>query len=308
MSETELESRFQQLIVDPYLKDGAVPAAPQRPMALIIAGQPGSRKSAIESQLTSAQDVGKFAEIDADKFREAAHPKYDDWVKAESITAAQKTHDAAKWWVQRAIDYVVGKKCNVVVSATLKDVAAARKKIEPFLDEFELIVACTAVHEACSGLAVLKRYLNPRDRELPRYVPAEVHWKACGGVLETAQSIDSGEISGSLEVIVCSPDHLQRGTGRPYRNRRFGEAWLDGAPESRAAIEAARLGSWNSDSVKWFRKTVDDLQSDSRLSNHKGLSMHFAETMVKLVIGTPGACLIIPQSCPLGAPPLPPTS
>lgn len=200
-----LREIFETTIVPRFLTPSrSFKSARERPMVVFVAGQPASQKSRLQQAIVEMVGLEDPVIIDADDFR-ACHPRYWRWARSYDRTAAARTHDAAAWWVDLAIDFASSHRYDTLVSATFKDPQSAMRKIEPFRQLFDISVVFCAVHEISSGVSVVARYLDQRNRRgFGRYVPLRVHDAACVGVLETAASIEADR-SLDLNVYVYRP-------------------------------------------------------------------------------------------------------
>ena len=210
-----------------------------RPVALLVAGQPGAGKSAAEDELLDRVGGGaEFVAIDADKLR-PYHPAHDPAHRADDRTAAAGLQPVASQWVSMAWDHCIDHQYNIIYSGLLRDpddAAALTARLRNAGYRVELAVV--AVHQAQSRLGILTRYQDGRDSEqgFGRYVPAELHDAAYRGVLDTVERVEAEQLVDAVRVFRRDGDEL-------YTNRLDDGEWRQ-PPAARSVIETERARPW----------------------------------------------------------------
>jgi UDP-N-acetylglucosamine kinase len=246
LSPEESRRRFHERIVPQHFEHGV----PQdRPVLVIVAGQPGAGKTAAENRVRA--DLDAAVTIDADQMRDH-HPAYVPLALRNDRLAAPATHPDAARWVEMAMDYCIKNRFNVVFSTTMR--AAAQETIDRFKDAgYRVEVAVVAVHEATSRLGVLSRYQDGRDDVgFGRYVPANVQREAYTGLLAELDRIDAGRLADAVHV-------FQRDGRALYHNELDEQGdWVRPAG-TRAAVEAGRDRPWSPDETRKFEERAAEL-------------------------------------------------
>ncbi|GHJ54370.1 hypothetical protein Nm8I071_36770 [Nonomuraea sp. TT08I-71] len=252
LSPAESMRIFEELIVPSQLNS----ERQRDPKILVVAGQPGSGKSSVQSELKRRFHLAGAAEIDADDLR-AFHPKWLDLSMRDDRSAADLTHPDATRWTAMSLEYAASQSYEVVLSATLGKVATTRKVLDSFRrGGYRIIVVIVAVNEVVSRLGILSRYMRQRATQgFGRFVPRKVHDLAYVGILETADAIDLNLLAD--EVIVSARAQV---ADFVYHNRLGAESrrWHR-PPGTREAITWERQKSWTAEEYLWYQQTIVEL-------------------------------------------------
>ncbi|MGC9670948.1 zeta toxin family protein [Planosporangium sp. 12N6] len=249
LTEAEAARIFVQDIV-PDLLAGGQPS--EQPIVVIVAGQPGAGKSRAQAALLAALGREDTVSIDADDLR-PYHPRYDELARADDLTASARAHPEAARWVSMAIDYVITRHVDVVVSATLGSPDTAATMIDRFRQaDYRVEVAVVAVDDVRSRLGVLSRYQSQRDQlGIGRYVPPDAQRRAYTGLLDTVDRIDREHLVDAVHVYNRNGQQL-------YTNQRAATGW-DQTAGTRAAIEIERARGWTPDEATQVVTTANEL-------------------------------------------------
>ncbi len=275
LSAQESQRRFHERIVPRYLAHG-VPQ--ERPVLVIVAGQPGAGKSAVENRV-HADLGGGTVTIDADDLR-PTHPDYVPLALENDRTAAPATHADASRWVEMAKDYCISNRFNVVYSTTMRGAEFAEQDINRFKQAgYRVEVVALAVHEATSRLGVLSRYQQGReDVGFGRYVPDAFQRDAYAGLLSSLDHIDDRHLADAVHI------YLRDGT-RVYTNELDDNGEWAHPAGSRAAVEEARGRPWNHEEIQAFRDRAAELAHQLPADLHGDL-LAIAETAREHVAAT----------------------
>ena len=256
----ESARRFREQIVPQRLAHGI----PQdRPVLVIVAGQPGAGKSVVEDRIRADLGGGTVT-IDADDMR-THHPDYVPLALRNDRLAAPATHPDAARWVEMAKDHCISQRYNVVLSTTLRTPEGAQATIAKFRQAgYRVEVAALAVHEGASRLGVLRRYQRGReDAGFGRYVPAAFQRDAYPGLLAALDRIDTDRLADAVRV-------YRRDGRRLYANQLDERGQWAHPPGARAAVETGRALPWTREEIAAFRdqaeylrdRLPEDLQAD----------------------------------------------
>jgi chloramphenicol 3-O-phosphotransferase len=164
LSPEQHERIFQRRIVPQLTAHARQVDAPR---AVILGGQPGAGKSALQSaverEFTAA---GGVLSIIGDDLR-AYHPKYRALLRTDDRRAAFYTDRDSALWIEKLIDYANSRRFNMLIESTMhrpdKIVATASALRE---QGYEIEARALAVHERWSILGIHQRYegmLSPMD-------------------------------------------------------------------------------------------------------------------------------------------------
>ena len=205
-----------------------------RPRAVLLSGQPGAGKSELSKEAVRELDrEGGAVVVDADSLRER-HPRYRDHMRADDLTAAERTHaDAAQWADELAADARDSRR-NIVVDGTLKNPDRAEALARSLRAKgYEVEVRAMAVAKEDAELGVERRYWAAKERGAAgRWVPPEVQNAAREGQEQTLRRL---ECVGAVDRI-----SVYRRGNPPERLYENGEAWRGGRDGAAAALVAER--------------------------------------------------------------------
>ena len=163
-----------------------------RPAAVVLGGQPGAGKSAMQSaaELEFKSRGGALA-IVGDDLR-AYHPEYRALVRQDDKTAAYYTDRDSGQWVEKLIAYAKEQRFNLVIEGTMR----VPEKVAQTLTDlrsagYAVEARAIAVNERLSTLGIHQRYEQMvADRGHGRFtVPAshEAAYRAMPGTLEAIE-------------------------------------------------------------------------------------------------------------------------
>ncbi|HKP61487.1 MAG TPA: zeta toxin family protein [Polyangiales bacterium] len=220
-------------------------AAPARgvdaPRAVILGGQPGAGKSALQSAVE--RDFASFGGVLAiigDDLR-AYHPKYRTLLRADDKRAAFYTDRDSALWIEKLIDYAKTRRFNLLIESTMrradKIVATASALRE---QGYSVEARALAVDARWSVLGIHQRYegmLQVHGRA--RFTLQAAHDAAYTGMLQTLSELESASASPLDRLAIYT-----RGNVVIYDNRRRASGWIR-EPKARQAVEAERARPWS---------------------------------------------------------------
>ena len=186
---------------DQVLKDGLKGESREKPVAVIIAGQPGCGKSGVRNAAVDRfKENGGCTVVDVDEVR-ASHPRYPAWMKENDKTAADRSHEDASKAAGELRDAAIAQKKNLVIDGTLKNPEKAKATAETLKAEgyrVEAVGLCVKPEESWKGVG--DRYQKERDKfGQGRWVPKSTHDQAVEGVPKSLAGLEQGRVD-SLEV------------------------------------------------------------------------------------------------------------
>jgi UDP-N-acetylglucosamine kinase len=233
------EAIFREKIIPRQGFDRAFPW--RHPTAYVLGGQPGAGKSRTKSAIVPVTldrqgrpHRGAAIEIAADTFR-TYHPKYRHLQALDDRTAAAFTDTDARLWVDKAVDYAIERRANVIFDTLLSRPETAEPMTRRFRDAgYRIEVAFVAVPAGLSLLGNLHRYQSIVDQQgFGRLCDRETHDRAYNGVLATAERIDQNRLVDAVHV-------YRRGGERIYTNHQAADGNWIRPPATVAAIETER--------------------------------------------------------------------
>jgi hypothetical protein len=197
--------------------------------------------------------------------------------QADDLTAADHVQADVSRWVAMAIGHVIGRRVNVVWSATLGRPASAESKIVRFRRAgYRVEIAVVAVDDIRSRLGALRRYRDEHDTfGIGRYVPPDVQSQAYNGLLDAIGHIERGRLVDAVHVYARTGPLL-------YTNQRMTAGWED-LPAAGAAIEAERGRLWTLVEVLDVIAILTELQDSLRHELRGELDEIIARTGERLV-------------------------
>jgi adenylylsulfate kinase-like enzyme len=208
--------------------------AQDHPVAIIMAGQPGSRKSTLttiaEDELKSR---GGYVLVDADKAREW-HPAYTDLMHENDKEAANKTHTVASMWVKRLTEKGIGERRNLILDQTSKDADKVRQQAMQLREAgYRVEVRAMATSDVISEQGIYRRYEEQKIRNgMGRFTPKETHDKAYQGIPLTVERIEKKRLVDKISIYDFSGKLI-------YNNELKNGEW-QAEPRGREALEAER--------------------------------------------------------------------
>jgi len=257
----ESRRRFDEQIVPQRLAHGV---RQERPVLVIVAGPPGSGKTAVENRVRA--DLGGGAVVvDADAMR-IYHPDYVTLALRNDRLASPATHPDATRWANMAVAHCIEHGYDLVLSTTLRTAATVdylSSRVRPAAYRIE--IAALAVHEAASRLGVLRRYQDGRDDAgFGRYVPTAFQQDAYGGLLSALDRVDDARLADVVNV-------YRRDGHLLYHNELGpGGDWVR-PPGARAAVEAGRARSWSAEEITVFLAQAEGLRARLPADLHEDL-------------------------------------
>ncbi|MGW6571967.1 zeta toxin family protein [Streptomyces sp. NPDC054945] len=251
----------------PQWTAGGVPQ--DRPVLVIVAGQPGSGKSTVAELLHAALSArGGAVRISSDLYK-SAHRKYARLREWDVRTAGTGVRADTRRWQAEVEAYARSARLDVVLELALADPAEIRAVSAVYRAagyRIELVVL--AVAEAVSQLAVLKRFFSPDADGGGRYVAWDNQDACTTGLPKTVALVEAERLVDRVMVV-------RRGLEPLYDNELVGSRWL--RPEAAAAVlRAEQLRPWDGPQTRVFRRDLvraEVLVHDERLPADRRLAV-----------------------------------
>lgn len=172
-----------------------------KPMAIIVGGQPGAGKSNILD--LSRVDLNKNAAIiNGDDLRQF-HPMDKTLYQRFGLSSSQLTHPDSAVWSIKGSNEAAENKYNIILESTLRDKNIC-KSIEQLQDAgYDVQVRYVAVNGLESLASVYQRFIDQAEQykesssdvnNVPRLTPPEWHNQAYRGGLETLEEIQQSSL------------------------------------------------------------------------------------------------------------------
>ena len=206
-----------------------------RPAAVVLGGQPGAGKSAMQSaaELEFKSRGGALA-IVGDDLR-AYHPEYRALVRQDDKTAAYYTDRDSGQWVEKLIAYAKEQRFNLVIEGTMR----VPEKVAQTLTDlrsagYAVEARAIAVNERLSTLGIHQRYEQMvADRGHGRFTVPASHEAAYRAMPGTLEAIERDRLADRVAVYA-------RGGVQLYENTLQAGQWSR-SPGAREAVEAERV-------------------------------------------------------------------
>jgi len=231
LSEDEHQTIFEKEI-KPDLFAGT--KSSDRPVAVILGGQPGAGKSAsVDNAMIELQSKGGAVKIEGDALRDY-HPAYSDLMVEDDNTAAFYTDRDSGRWVEKAIAYAKEQRVNLVIEGTMRNpdvVASTMKSLREA--GYEIDARALAVNWQLSEQGIIQRYEHQKaDRGVGRMTTPEAHKAAYDGMLNTLERIEREKLADRVTI-------YRRGNEAIYSNMLENGQWTH-EPKARTSVEAER--------------------------------------------------------------------
>ena len=264
LSESESRQVLEQVII-PAATTGAVRQS--RPVAVVVAGQPGAGKTAIADLVQAALDRrGGAVRICRDLYK-AAHRRYTELLTADVRTAGVQVRPDTSRWQAAAEEHVRANGFDAVVESALADAEEFRTSSAAYRQARHRIeVVAVATAEALSQLGTLDRFLSD-----PRYVSWENHDACAKGMLRTLAVIEAEHLADRITVV-------RRDGTMLYDNELLDGTWRRRTAADRAVVYEQRR-PWSAKETAVFHHALAraevrvhrDLPEDERLAVHRDI-------------------------------------
>ncbi len=249
LSEQENERIFRRRIV-PQVLGGS---GRRLPAVVFVAGQTGAGKSALASlvtrALTRADGTGPVS-LNLDIYK-PYHPEYDRLLAEDDTTAGAYTSIDGHKWMEKAEAYVISHRLDAVMESAMRDPRDFEEPVARFRDAgYRVEVAVLAVHEACSRLGALERYLRQvAVTGAGRLIDRHIHDACYRGVFRSADGIDTSRVVHSVFA-------LRRDAYCVYSNHLDSAGQWVREPGTAAAIALERNRAWTRSETHRFACSI----------------------------------------------------
>jgi len=229
------EARHQAIFEQRIKRDLFASAMPSnRPVAIILGGQPGAGKSAVvAAAMQELSQRGGAVEIIGDDLRDY-HPSYRRLMSENDKTGAFYTDRDTGRWVEKAIAEAKAQRVNLVIEGTMRDgdkVAATMQSLREA--GYAIDARALAVTAKLSEQGIMLRYEGQKaDKGNGRMTTPESHKAGYDGMLKTLERIETEKLADRVTV-------YRRGAEVLYTNTLKDGNW-EHAPNARAIVEAER--------------------------------------------------------------------
>ncbi|MEU7444244.1 zeta toxin family protein [Streptomyces sp. NPDC044780] len=241
-------------VILPAWTKGAV--RQDRPIVVVVGGQPGAGKTAIADLVHAALDArGGAVRVGSDLYK-AAHRRYAELLAVDVRTAGVQVRPDVRGWQAAVEEYVRTQRLDAVVESALADPGDFRASAAAYRRAgARLEVVALATPEALSQLGVLDRFLSEAVDGGGRYVSWQNHDACAKGMLRTLAVIEAEQLADRITV-------LRRDGTVLYDNELVDGAWRRRAAAERAvAYERSRW--WTARETAVFRREL--AKADQRL-------------------------------------------
>lgn len=192
----------------------------ERPIAILLGGQPGSGKSGLVSYaMEEFVDKGGVVLIDADKLR-VFNPEYRRLTLEDPVHAADRTQKAAGEMVMQLLKATVDNRRNLILDGTMRNSDSVKELAEKLVSEgYEVQARVMAVNPEISLSRARFRFEKQvQTRGFGRFVNRDQHDRAYDGLAESVRVIGQERLVSELRIY----DAQQR---LIFRNRLIRGQW-----------------------------------------------------------------------------------
>ncbi|MFD4904242.1 zeta toxin family protein [Kitasatospora purpeofusca] len=234
-SDHEWAEVLERVIV-PAALAGAV--AQERPVVVLVAGQPGSGKTTLGDLLHAVLDLrGKAVRVGADLYK-AAHRRYPALLEEDVRTAGAGVRPDTRHWQAAVEERVREGRFDALVETALADADEVRAQAAAWRAAgYRVEVVALACAEAWSQLGVLARYTEQAlATGTGRYVSWENHDTCAAALVESLRVVEEEGLADRVTVV-------RRGMVLLYGNELVDGAWSR-PPGAARALKAERARWW----------------------------------------------------------------
>lgn len=198
-----LEEIFQRVIVADYLLRSD-PGPQRRPEVVLLGGQPGSGKSTTASQFQREfADRGGLVWVTWDDFR-PFHPDYERLLAERPADMPDVTRPAARWWQDRAAEYLRARRYNLLLEGGFRDPAAVLATAERFAAaDYAVHVSALAVPAVLSRLGIIERYARQAEvAGTGRWTTAASHDADYTGTVEVLRRAEASSAVSRISLLI----------------------------------------------------------------------------------------------------------
>lgn len=270
LSPEEHERIFREEIV-PELAAGLRGA--DRPAAVVLGGQPGAGKSAMQSAAEKEfHSRGGALAIVGDDLR-AYHPEYRALLQENDKTAAYNTDRDSGHWVEKLIAYAKEQRFNLVIEGTMR----VPEKVAQTLTDlrsagYAVEARAIAVNERLSTLGIHQRYEQMvADRGHGRFTVPASHEAAYRAMPGTLEAIERDRLADRVAVYA-------RGGVQLYENTLQAGQWSR-SPGAREVVEAERQRPWSSGERQDYAANWDRVVEQMTTRAAPAEDLHYARSV-----------------------------
>ncbi|MET9646274.1 zeta toxin family protein [Streptomyces syringium] len=267
LSDEENLDVLNRLILPTWTKDAVFQ---ERPVVVLIAGQPGSGKTFLADLLYAVLNRrGGAVRIGSDLYK-ALHRHYDELLAEDVRTAGVKVRRDTRRWQAAVEAHVRANRFDAVVETALADPDETRTAAAAYRQAgYRVEIMALAVPEAVSQLGTLDRYLRLAEDGRARYVSWENHDACAAGMLRSLAVVEAEHLADRVVIV-------RRGAKALYDNEldRAG-AWRR-PPAAEETMRAERSRPWSAAETGRFRRELaqaDRRAHDERLPADWGLAV-----------------------------------
>ncbi|MFG3532721.1 zeta toxin family protein [Streptomyces sp. NPDC047917] len=263
------EAEHQRVLAGSLSAWTAGAVAQERPLAVFVAGPPGSGKTTLADLLhASLARRGGAVRIGSDLYK-TAHREYEALMLADVRTAGVRVRPHTRRWQAEVEAYARSARLDVVVETALADPAEFRSVSAVYREAgYRIELVALAVAEADSQLGVLQRFFGMPAHGGGRYVGWENQDGCAAGLLETLAVVEEERLVDRVGVV-------RRGLEPLYDNELVGGKWVCEVAAA-AVVRAERSRPWGASRSRVFRRElvrVEVLVHDERLPADRRLAV-----------------------------------
>jgi len=230
----------------PAALHGAV--AQERPVAVWVAGQPGSGKTGLAEQVhTALGRRGGAVLVGSDLFKRH-HPGYGAFLEDDDLTAGERVRAVVRAWQEQVEELARASRLDVVVETALAEVDPVRAAARAYRAAgYRLELVVLAVAEPVSQLAVAGRYLRQAAAAggRGRFVGWGNHDRCAAALPAVVRVIEDDLLADRVTVVDRTKAVL-------YVNELATGSWMR-RPGAASAVRAERSRPWTAVETARFR-------------------------------------------------------
>ncbi len=230
--------------------------AVDRPVAVLLGGQPGAGKTRAARLVTQSLYAGAGVTPVAGDDLRRFHPDYGRTLRGDRLRMPQVTAAAAGWWLEASIEHALNHRFPVLVEGTWRDVAGPlRGAGDARAAGYEVHAVVVAVAPAVSRLSTVERFYRDVDAgHDARWTPPQAHDQAVAALPASTHRLAA---AGDVDRFTV----MDREGGVLYD----GAGWSPGrADQARAALQGEMDRTPGQEQAAAYLTAVEQLRQAHR--------------------------------------------
>lgn len=197
MDRSSLEALFERSVV-PEIFGGS--GSPSDPLLVLLSGQPGAGKTAIQRRLLEVHEPRQLVAITGDDLRQF-HPDYLELLSNEPLRFPAETSLVSGPLVGLCLDWALQQRRSVLLEGTFRDEPMVRSTVERFKAAgWDVQAVTVAVSAAVARLSAESRFLDAPTPLAARWTPPEAHAASLANAARIVGHLEGSDVVDLVQV------------------------------------------------------------------------------------------------------------